>query len=155
MTYLSPYKTRLNALNWPAGFGGLDTQLDSLFASLPSFFALQDAAKSAASSGVVKTRWYEKDDAYLVRLDLPGVKKGDISLELEDGTLTVSATRKTESEKEAAETAAGFEYRTVFEVPDGVQEDKIEASYEDGVLNLSLPKSEKVQPRQISVSFGK
>lgn len=130
-------------------------QLDSLFAGFPSLFDLHDDAFFSVPSGSVKTRWYEKDDAYLVRLDLPGVKKGDITLELEDGALTVSATRKFEAADKEAKSEGVFTYRKTIEVPEGVQEDKIEANYADGVLSLTLRKGEKAKPRQIEVSFKK
>lgn len=153
MTYLSPYKNRLNTL----GFGNLDKQLDSIFGGLPSFFDLDHDSFFSVSSGGVKTRWYEKDDAYLVRMDLPGVKKGDISLELEDGVLSVTASRSYESTEtdDKSEAKSSFTYRKSIEVPETIKEDKIEATYEDGVLSLTLPKGEKAKPRQIKVEFGK
>lgn len=153
MTYLSPNKNRLSTF----GFGNLDKQLDSLFGGLPSFFDLENDSFFSVSSGGVKTRWYEKDDAYLVRMDLPGVNKGDISLELEDGVLSVTASRSFETDEgdEKSEAKSSFTYRKSIQVPETIQEDKIEASYEDGVLSLTLPKGEKAKPRQIKVAFGK
>ncbi|EDY83686.1 Hsp20/alpha crystallin family [Verrucomicrobiia bacterium DG1235] len=155
MTYLSPYNSRLNTLNWPASFGSLDKQLDSLFAGFPSLFDLHDDAFFSVPSGAVKTRWYEKDDSYMLRLDLPGVKKGDISLELENDALTVSATRKFEAADKDAKSEGSFSYRKTIELPEGVEEEKIVANYDDGVLSLTLPKGEKAKPRQIEVSFKK
>lgn len=148
MTYLIPKHTRRNALNWPSTFGSLEKQLDSLFAGLPNFFDLQDVAGDFASDSAVKVRWYERDEGYLARLDLPGVRKDDIGLELEDGHLKVSATRTFES-ADAGE--AKYEYSKRFKVPEEVDTQAISASYEDGVLSLNLPKGEKAKPRQISI----
>lgn len=149
MTYLNTTNSRRNALNWPSSFGSLEKQLDSIFAGFPSLFEFQDLAGDFATSSAVKVRWYEKDDGYLARLDLPGIRKEDIALELEDGYLKVSATRKCES----AETdEASYEYKKSFKIPEEVDAQKIAATYEDGVLSLNLPKGEKAKPRQISVN---
>ncbi len=150
MTYLRTYNTRPNALNWPLGFGDIETQLDSLLAGFPSLFATQESASTETPARDAKLRWYEKEDAYLVRIDLAGVKKEDISIELEDGAVTVGAVRKFEA-KADSKNPSEVKYSRAFRVPEGVQDGKIEARFEDGVLSLTLPKIEKAQPRQISI----
>lgn len=144
MTYLNTYNSRRNALNWPANFGSLEKQLDSLLAGFPGFF---DNSPSEGGSSI-KVRWYESEEGYLARLDLPGVSKEDISLELEDGYLQVAATRKF---AEGNDSDASLDYKKSFKVPDEVEAAKVSARYEDGVLSLSLPKGEKAKPRQIQV----
>ncbi len=150
MTYLRTHNIRPNALNWPLGFGDIETQLDSLLAGLPSLFATQESASTGTPAREAKLRWYEKEDAYLVRIDLAGVKKEDISIELEDGTVSVSAIRKFEGKTDAKDPSEA-KYSRAFRVPEGVQDGKIDARFEDGVLSLTLPKVEKAQPRQISI----
>ncbi|MDQ8196991.1 Hsp20/alpha crystallin family protein [Pelagicoccus enzymogenes] len=150
MTYLRTNRIRPNALTWPLGLGDLEKQLDTLFAGLPGFFDVQEGGSPRDRAADAKLRWYEKADAYLVRVDLPGVKKEDLKIELEDGVVTVTAVRKFEAEGEGEE-AKELTYSKAFRVPDGVQAGKISAGFESGVLSLTLPKSEKVQPRQISV----
>lgn len=147
MTYLRTNNTRPNALNWTLGLGGIEKQLDSLFAGLPGFFDVQQNSPQANSSYDAKLRWYEKPQAYLVRVDLPGVKKEDISLELEEGVVSISAVRTFEAKKGANEA----KYSKSFRVPEGVKDGAIAAQFENGVLGLTLPKSEKAQPRQISI----
>ncbi|MBK1878469.1 Hsp20/alpha crystallin family protein [Pelagicoccus mobilis] len=149
MTYLNSYNTRRNALNWPSSFGSLEKQLDSIFAGFPSFFDLEKNVGSLGTESGVKVRWYEQGDGYLARLDLPGARKEDISLEIEDGYLKVTATRKFESDDKQG---SSFEYSKSFNVPEDVDAEKISATYEDGVLSLNLPKGEKAKPRQISVN---
>lgn len=149
MTYLNTTNSRRNALNWPASFGSLEKQLDSIFAGFPNLFDLDASAGDFAADSGVKVRWYEKDDGYLARLDLPGVRKEDISLELEDGYLKVGASRKFEN---GDKPEASCEYAKRFNVPDEVDLEKISANYEDGVLNLHMPKGEKAKPRRISIS---
>jgi HSP20 family protein len=98
----------------------------------------------------------ESKDSYLIRAELPGMKKEDIKVEVKDGTLTLSG--ETKSEKPAE----GVEYRHVervdakfwrsFSLPETVKQDGIEATYQDGVLEIRVPKAEEAKPRQIEVS---
>lgn len=100
----------------------------------------------------------ETDDAYLIRADIPGVKKEDIDINVQDGTLSISGERHQEStetdEKHnilRAERSVGRFYRS-FSLPSTVDVDAIEAKVEDGVLNVRVPKAEEVKPRKIEVA---
>lgn len=98
-----------------------------------------------------KTDIQDKGNAYELSTDLPGFKKDDIHLELDGDTLTVSAERHSDWEDE--EKKGGFvrcersfgQYSRSFDVS-GVDTGKIEASYEDGVLKLTLPKKQETVP---------
>ncbi len=108
------------------------------------------------------TKWYpavdvlESKDSYLIRAELPGMKREDFKLEVNDGTLTLSGERKPEKPAE------GVEYRHVervnakfwrtFSLPETVKHDGIEATYKDGVLEVRVPKAEAAKPRQIEIS---
>ena len=99
---------------------------------------------------------YENDDAFVATADLPGLKKEDIDVSLEDSVLTVSGERKFEaSEGEGTfrrvERSYGT-FRRSFTLPRGVDAAKVEAKFEDGVLTLTLPKSEIAKGRKITVS---
>lgn len=150
MTYYRTNNTRSNALNWPLGLGDIEKELNTLFAGLPGLFEVQGDSAPTSGTRDAKLRWYEKPEAYLVRVDLAGVKKDDISIELEDGAVAVSAVRRFETNDEA-KGAEELKYARTFRVPEGVEDGAIEAKFEDGVLSLTLPKTEKVQPRQILV----
>ncbi len=96
----------------------------------------------------------ESDDAYLVEVDLPGVKRDDINLELHGSELVVSGEVK---EKEAkgerrhrSRRTGQFGYRVTL--PEPVDEDKVEASLDDGVLSIRLPKTEAVKARHIEIT---
>jgi HSP20 family molecular chaperone IbpA len=98
---------------------------------------------------LMKTDVQEHENGYEVDIDLPGFKKEDISLELEDGTLTVKASKGLEENKEdkkgrliRQERYTGSMQRS-FYVGDNVTPDEISARYEDGVLRLSVPKKEE------------
>ncbi|MBQ9612513.1 MAG: Hsp20/alpha crystallin family protein [Lachnospiraceae bacterium] len=99
---------------------------------------------------MMKTDVRDHDDHYEVDIDLPGFKKEDINLQLENGYLTVSATKSHEDEKNKhgklirQERFSGSMQRT-FYVGDKLTEEDIKAKFEHGVLNLEIPKKEKVQ----------
>lgn len=102
--------------------------------------------KNAAHA--MKTDVREQDDRYEVDIDLPGFKKDQISLNLENGYLTVCATKSVEKEEKneherviRQERYAGAMQRS-FYVDNGVTEDDISAKFEDGVLRLSILKKE-------------
>lgn len=95
---------------------------------------------------------YENEQEYLVRADLPGVHKDDLALDLDKGELTLFAKRGLERPGETL--AAGRregDFRRVFRIPDEVDAGKVEASFEDGVLEVHLPKAERNKPRRITV----
>lgn len=99
----------------------------------------------------------ESDEHFLLSFDLPGMKKEDIKIDVQDGHLSLSGERVREFESKDGfrkERSYG-KFQRVFTLPDNVRIDNIEAHYEDGVLSLLLPKQEKVRPQQIEVKSGK
>ena len=99
---------------------------------------------------------YEGTEAFLATADLPGLKKEDIEISIEDNVLTVSGERKFEESKDngtfrRVERAYGS-FRRSFTLPRGVDPAKVEAKFEDGVLTLNIPKSEMSKSRKIAVS---
>src|SRR6266853_2021767 len=101
---------------------------------------------------------YDEKDRFLVSLELPGMKKEDISLSFQDGVLTVSGERKHEREGKEGETFRSERYSGKFQrsvsLPAGVDASKVKASYKDGILHVELPKSEEAKPKQIEVSVS-
>jgi HSP20 family protein len=99
----------------------------------------------------------EKDGQYMVRADLPGLKKKDIHVELHDGYLTLRGERKSEHEENKdnyhrIERTYGTFERT-FRVPEGVTEKDIHAKYKDGVLELTVPTPKVVEPKTTEVKI--
>jgi HSP20 family protein len=97
----------------------------------------------------------EIDKQYNVSVAAPGMKKDDFKIDLEGDILTISA-EKEESKEDKKYNRREYNYSSFsrsFTLPEEVKRDKIEAKYEDGVLNLVLPKSEnaKVSAKSISV----
>jgi len=100
----------------------------------------------------------ESKDSYLIRAELPGMKREDFSLEVHDGSLTLAGERKFE------EAASGVEYQRVerasgkfarsFYLPQTVKTDAIKATYRDGILEIHAPKADEAKPKQIAISVN-
>jgi HSP20 family protein len=100
----------------------------------------------------------ETDDHFVLKADLPGLDAGDVNIEVEDNVLTVSGERKVEHEasKEGyyrLERSSG-EFRRALTLPEGVDADKIEASFDKGVLEIRVPKPEQRKPRKVQIGVG-
>jgi HSP20 family protein len=100
----------------------------------------------------------ETDGEYQIKAEIPDVKKEDVKVTLEDGVLTIQGERKFEQEERGkkyhrVERSYGSFVRS-FTLPDLVDEANVKAEFKDGVLNLKLPKSEKVKPKAIEVTVG-
>ena len=99
---------------------------------------------------------WEDDDAIHVEAEVPGFKRDEIDITIEQGTLQISAERKQEQSQPANGSPILTErtwsrYFRSLSLPAAVQEDHVNAKYEDGVLHLTLPKRPEVKPRRIKV----
>ncbi len=97
----------------------------------------------------------ENDKEFTIRVDLPGLKADDLKVEVNDGLLTVSGELGDTVEKEGdryhyRERSFGAFQRSI-RLPNTIDADKVEASFDDGVLNIVLPKLPQAQPKQISI----
>lgn len=97
----------------------------------------------------------EKANGYLVSVELPGVDKKDVKITVQNDVLTVRGEKKQESEKTGenyhrVERSYGIFQRS-FTLPTSVKNSQIEASYDNGVLTISLPKAEEAKPKEIEV----
>ena len=101
---------------------------------------------------------YEEQDNFVVKAELPGMKKEDINVSLQDGTLIISGERKGETKDEGAEVFRAERYFGKFQrtvsLPATVAVNNVKAEYKDGILTVTLPKSEKAKPKQIEVKVG-
>jgi HSP20 family protein len=98
---------------------------------------------------------YEDKDSFIVKAQLPGMKKEDIEVSLHDGSLSISGERKSETKHEDAEVYRAERFFGRFErivtLPALVAMDIVKAQYKDGVLTVTLAKSEAAKPKQIDV----
>jgi len=98
----------------------------------------------------------EAEDHFVLKADLPGLSEGDVNIEVQDGALTISGERKAEHEQREKgwyriERSFGRFSRSLT-LPDGVDPDRIEASFNHGVLDVRIPKPEQRKPRRIAIS---
>ena len=101
----------------------------------------------------------EEESHYMLSIDIPGMKKEDIKIEVADGTLVISGERKNEKRTESNqihryEKSYGS-FKRSFVLPNTISAEKVEARYENGVLELYLPKTEVAQARKIEIQSGK
>ena len=98
---------------------------------------------------------YENAEEYLLYVDIPGVSREDISIDLDNGQLTLVGNRQLQEVKgPLLEEFGSAQFRRVFSVPQGIDLSKVDAELTDGVLKLHLPKSEAVKPRKIEIREG-
>ena len=100
----------------------------------------------------------ETDSAYLIKGEIPGVKKEDVKVTIQDGMLTIQGERRQEKEEKGKkfhriECSYGSFARS-FRVPDDADENSVKAEFKDGMLNVTLAKSEKAKPKSINVSVS-
>ena len=97
------------------------------------------------------------DDHYVLTADLPGVDPGSVDVDVDNGTLTISAHRTARSDESVRWlTSERFfgKFRRQLSLGEGIDADKISATYENGVLTVTIPMSEKAKPRKIDVAHG-
>ncbi len=98
---------------------------------------------------------FEKQDQLIIRAEIPGVKKEDMDVRIENGVLTLHGERKQETEAKEAnsyrmERVYGSFTRS-FSLPTTVDASKISATYKDGVLEVSVPKAETAKPKKVEI----
>ena len=148
--YQVPDSAPWSALN---RWGNLRDELNSFF-DMPF-------SSNFGRTGQLFTGWspaldlHESGDHFVAVIELPGMRKEDIDISLHDGTLTISGERKRESNN--GETAQRTEryvgtFRRSITLPTRVDAGKVSATYQDGILKVTLPKAEEAKPKQIKVS---
>jgi HSP20 family protein len=100
----------------------------------------------------------EGEDHFVLKADLPGLGEDDVSIEVQDGMLTISGERGAEHESRErgwyrVERAFGSFSRSLT-LPDGVDPDAISASFDRGVLEVRIPKPEERKPRRVQIGAG-
>lgn len=100
---------------------------------------------------------FETEDAYLIKIDMPGVDENKIDITLEKNTLTINGYSNVERPEGYSLAAAEYrigDYERSFRLTDKINQEDIEAAYQDGVLKLNLPKAEEAKARKIQVKVG-
>jgi len=140
------------------GFGR-EGYVPSIFTDFFHDYLAGGMSPAAFNASVPAVNIHESENEFSVQLAVPGMKKSDFNIEVENGVLTISAEKESEkSEENVKYTRKEFSYSSFkrsFTMPESVNPDNISASYENGVLALTLPKKEesKVKPsRAIKIS---
>ncbi len=128
---------------------GLSTRLDRLLRDL------EDEWPMARRGWMPALDVNETDDEYAITVELPGARKEDVTVEFEEGMLTIRGEKKSErEEKKEQQRFVERRYGTFsrsFSLPRDADGDRIQASFENGVLTLNIPKSEEAKPRTVSI----
>ena len=136
----------------------MQNEMNRLFST---FF---DSTTPGNGSQVAGRRWIpamdlvESDDKFVLKVDLPGLAEGDVNVELEDNVLTISGERKAEHEQRKdsyyrVERSFGRFSRSLT-LPEGVSADGIQASFDNGVLEVHIQKPEQRKPQKVAISVG-
>ena len=101
---------------------------------------------------------YETKDSIVLNVELPGVTKENISLEVKESTLTIKGEKKLEKDVKEEnyhrmERSYGS-FMRAFTLPSTMHQDKVKAKFRDGILEITIPKAEEAKPKQIKVDVG-
>ena len=140
----------------PTTIDMLRREMDHFFDDLVPFSWRKENGGSDLRTWAPSADISEDDHEYLIKIDIPGMEKKDIKVNYQDGRVTITGERKTESKEEKKdyirqERYQGGFYRS-FSLPDTIKEDEIHATFKEGVLKLVIPKAETVKPKSIKVN---
>jgi HSP20 family protein len=141
--------------------GELHTMQNEMNRLFNTFF---DSPTPSNGGNAAVRRWIpamdvvETEDHFVLRADLPGLAENDVKIEAEDNVLTIAGERKSEHEQRSegyyrVERAFGSFSRSLT-LPEGVNADAIQASFDNGVLEVRIPKPEQHKPRKVQISLG-
>lgn len=142
--------------NGPRTVDMLRREMDHFFDDLVPFSWNRDQSDETLRTWMPSADITEDEKEYQILMDIPGMDKNDIKINIQDGRVSVTGERKTEEKKEKAdyvrqERYYGSFFRS-FKLPDKIKEDDIQASFKEGVLKLLIPKAEIVKPKSIKVN---
>lgn len=161
-TSLSPAPQQVRVAEWRP-FDALRSQVDRLFRDFdngllqtPFYRDIDNFFRRDISSAVTPAiDITEKDGAFEVTAELPGLDAKDIELQLSDGVLTIKGEKSEEKEEKDKERYVSERrygsFRRSLQVPASIEADKIEANYKSGVLTVTLPKSREAQKQQKTI----
>jgi HSP20 family protein len=154
LTRWEPFKMRLDPFK----------ELEEMQNRLSTLFGRTPVRTEGGKEEMTVAEWApllditEDEKEYLIKAELPEVKKEDVKLTVNDNVLTITGERKYEKEEKGkkyhrVERAYGSFMRS-FTVPEDAYEGKVSADYKDGILKVHLPKSEKARPKSIDVKIS-
>jgi HSP20 family protein len=149
--YQTPNSAMLPSLDrWANLRNDLDTLLQLPFWSTPG------RQPQLFSGWTPALDLYQNNDNIVAVVELPGMRKEDIEISLQDGVLTISGERKDEKVAEGVARTERFvgKFRRSVTLPTRVDVNKVSATYKDGILTVTLPKAEDAKPKQIQINLN-
>jgi HSP20 family protein len=145
-----------NSVMWPSlnRWASLRDDLDTLL-ELP--FLTSNRQTQLFSGWTPALDLYQNNDNVVAMVELPGMRKEEIEISLQDGMLTIAGERKAESGQENGATRTERfigKFRRSVSLPTRVDANKVNATYKDGILTVTLPKAEEAKPKQIQVNVS-
>lgn len=142
----------MNIMRWDP-FAGFDTLFNRLTPNLPRLFMEEEGGIGVGFTPLADIA--ETENEYLVRAELPGMKKEEVKVTLTDGLLTLEGERRLEKDEKAeklhrVERFYGKFTRT-FALPENIVPEAVRCECKDGVLTVHIPKTEHQKPREIVV----
>jgi HSP20 family protein len=137
-------------------------ELEAMSSRLNNFFGALDRPGAGEGDGfgdfMPAIDVQETDAEYLVKADLPAIKREEVKVALENGTLVIEGERKQEKEEKGkkfhrVERSYGRFVRRML-VPSGIDQQKVEAEFKDGVLSVHLPKAAEAKPRTVDIKVA-
>lgn len=122
--------------------------------------ATQRRTQTASDDEFERADWtpaadiYETESGYLLALDLPGIDRDKLEIDIDDGRLIVKGTRLIAEPKQHRTERPRGKFLRTFSVPGSVDQAKIGAEYKDGVLHIRLPKRSEQKPKKIDIKIG-
>jgi HSP20 family protein len=154
LTRWEPLTTRMNPFR----------ELEEMEKRLSTIFGRQNLRRDGEKEAMTMTEWSplvditEDEKEYVIKAEVPEIKKEDIKLTVQDNVLTISGERKSEKEEKGkkyhrVERTYGSFMRS-FTLPEDADGSKVAAEYKEGMLNVRLPKAEKAKPKSIEVKVA-
>ena len=135
---------------------GLQDRMNRLFEDATQ----RRAAESDVGDELERADWYpaadvfEKDDAYVVALDLPGIDRATLDISIDDNRLTIKGERVARTSTQHRRECPNGKFVRTFSVPASVEQKNIRAKYKDGVLELSLPKQAQPKANRVQIKIS-
>lgn len=135
-----------------------NSALPSLFSELEKTFLSDCAPREAVNTFVPRAEILESTDNFIVRTELPGVKKDAVKITLDNNLLKLSGEKRHEEENakktyHLRETRYG-QFERSFRLSEGIDRQHIKADFKDGVLEITLPKTKEAQSREIAIALN-
>ncbi len=137
-------------------FREMDEEMERLFEEWPFRWVTPWSRRAlVAREWAPRIDMFDREDKVVIKAELPGMSKEDIDISITGNVLTIKGEHKVEEEVKDEDYYCCERYRGTFyraiQLPSGLETDKIEANYENGILEITLPKAPEVKPKKVTV----